>query len=85
MENPFEYKKPEWLIQIEREKRRAYREKKLGRPLGQHGGYRPGAGRKRKKQWTEQVKVNLTRLQKMLLDEMGGVEAGIQKLIDQHL
>lgn len=87
MESPFDYdnKKPDWVIEIEREKRRAYRAKRLGRPIGKHGGYRPGAGRPKVKKYTDEVKVNLTKIQRMLLEDMGGVEIGIQKLIEEHL
>ena len=49
MEDPFVYQKPEWLLEMEREKRRAARAKRLGRAIGSHGGSRKGAGRKRER------------------------------------
>lgn len=87
MENPFDYetKKPEWVVLIEREKRRAARAKRLGRAIGKHGGYRKGAGRPKTKVYTDEVKINLTNIQRMLLEDMGGIEIGIQKLIEEHL
>ena len=87
MENPYDFKPdtPEWFKEKQREKRRKYREKRLGRPIGKHGGNHPGAGRPRTKTYTHIVHVNLTRIQTMLLEEMGGIEYGLQRLIGEHL
>lgn len=85
-EDPFVYEKPEWLKQVEREKRRAARAKRLGRPVGTWGGRRKGAGNKKTRDWTHEVKVNLTRVQTQILEDMGkGVlRHGIQALINEH-
>jgi hypothetical protein len=87
MENPFDlpFKPPEWIKEKEREKNRARRAKRLGREIGKHGGYRKGAGRPKTKTYTHEVKVSLTRIQAMLLEDMGGIDIGIQKLIGEHL
>lgn len=87
MQDPFQYpdKPPEWFAEIKREKRRAYMEKYLGRPIGKHGGYRKGAGRKKEKPYTHLVGVQLTRIQVMLLEDKGGIGFGIQKLIEEYL
>jgi hypothetical protein len=86
IDDPFVYPdNPDWLILKKRELRRQYMERYLGRPIGKHGGYRPGAGRKKYKKFTHEVKVNLNNIQVMLLEEMGGIEVGIQKLIEEHL
>jgi len=88
-DSPFQYPDEEEANKIAiREKRREARAKRLGRPIGRHGGYRPGAGRKgisnRKYDFWIGVKVN--RVQRMLLEEEHGtVQAGIQALIDKNL
>ena len=46
IEDPFVYTKPEWLKELQREKRRAARAKRLNRVIGKWGGSRKGAGRK---------------------------------------
>ena len=86
LEDPFVYVKPDWLKEIEREKRRAARSKRLGRPIGTWGGRRKGAGNKKTRDWTHEVKVNLTRIQTQILEDMGkGVlRDGIQALINEH-
>ena len=53
IDDPFDYPEPfkpsqtPEKLELKAEKRRAYRAKRLGRPIGRHGGYRKGAGRKR--------------------------------------
>lgn len=86
-EDPFVYEKPDWLKEIQREKRRAVRAKRLGRPIGKHGGYRKGAGRKRKNPYDTIVYIKHTRIQKQILLDMGNgdLSAGVQKLIDENL
>jgi len=86
LEDPFVYVKPDWLKEIEREKRRAARSKRLGRPIGTWGGRRKGAGNKKTRDWTHEVKVNLSRIQTQILEDMGkGVlRDGIQALINEH-
>ena len=46
IEDPFVYSKPQWLIDHEREHRRKLREARTGKPVGQWGGKREGAGKK---------------------------------------
>ena len=86
LEDPFVYVKPDWLKEIEREKRRAARAKRLGRPIGKWGGRRKGAGVKKTRDWTHEVKLNLTRIQVQILEDMGkGVlRDGIQALINEQ-
>ena len=87
-EDPFKYSDapPEWLVDLKRQKARARREKKLGRPIGTWGGRRKGAGNKKTRDWTHEVKVNLTRIQTQILEDMGkGVlRDGIQALINEQ-
>ena len=87
LEDPFVYTKPEWLKLIQREKRRAARAKRLNRPIGKHGGYRKGAGRKRERPYDSQVYINHTRIQHQILMDMGNgdLSAGVQALINEHL
>jgi hypothetical protein len=65
-------------------KRRQAREKRLGRPVGQHGGKREGAGRKRIGIYN--IPLKLTRIQHaVLLEEgKGNLAFAIQKAIDKH-
>ena len=86
LEDPFVYVKPDWLKEIEREKRRAARSKRLGRPIGTWGGRRKGAGNKKTRDWTHEVRLNLTRIQVQILEDMGkGVlRDGIQALINEQ-
>jgi hypothetical protein len=87
MDDPFEYKKPEWLILKEREHRRNLRAKRLGREIGTWGGKREGAGTpKKKKEFTHEVGLNLSNIQVLLLKEMGkgSLNEGIMALINQH-
>lgn len=87
IENPFQY--PEegaFKRKKANEYQRRWKEKKLGRELGTWGGKRAGAGRPKTK--TEEVfKLNLNKIQKMNLKEIGDgdIERGIQRLIDKHV
>lgn len=88
LENPFKYsdEPPEWLVNKKRMQRRKRREKKLGRPIGEWGGSRPGAGRPRLK--TKQTfDLSINNIQRLLLEEIGGgdLTRGIQRLIDKHV
>ena len=84
---PFKPPKTEEQIEDLREKRRAYRAKKLGRPIGKHGGYRKGAGRPRVREWTHKVYLELDRIQVKLLEDIGGgdIHKGVQSLIERNL
>lgn len=92
-EDPFQYPEPFKSSQLpERrnelaERRRQKRAKKLGRPIGKHGGYRPGAGRKRARDYTHIAYVKLNRIQVLLLQELGNgdLHHGIQIAIERHL
>lgn len=86
MEDPFDYQKPDWLIEKEREKRREARAKKLGRPVGKWGGYRKGSGKKRKREFDFMVGIDVTRIQQKILEDMGqgSLQQGIQALINEH-
>ena len=72
-------------IRKEREKQRKLQEKiaKRGR-IGKRGGYRPGAGRKRRRPYDYTVGINVNTIQESLLKEMGNgdIRLGIQKLIE---
>lgn len=70
-----------------REKRRQYRAKKLGRPIGKHGGYRKGAGRPRTRTYTNRVYVTLDRIQTKILMDLGegNLSKGVQKMIERHI
>jgi hypothetical protein len=91
LEDPFDYPEPFKPQDIPekaeelREKRRAYRAKKLGRPVGKHGGYRPGAGRPRVREYTHTAYIKLDNIQVKLLEELGGGDLyhGIQKAIER--
>jgi hypothetical protein len=87
LEDPFDYQKPKWLVLEEREKRRAARAKRLGRPIGTWGGNRKGAGERYKKPYDSKVFINHTRIQHSLLLDLGNgdLNAGVQKLIDTKL
>ena len=87
IENPFVYPNgPEWLIDKKRQKRREKRAAKLGRPVGEWGGKRQGAGRPKEK-IPETFRLHLNNVQRLNLEELGnGVIAnGIQKLIDKYV
>ena len=87
IESPFKYPDgPEWLIDKKRQKRREKRAAKLGRPVGEWGGKRQGAGRPREKT-PETFRLQLNNVQRLNLEELGnGVIAnGIQKLIDKYV
>ena len=87
LEDPFDYKKPDWLVEKEREKRRAARSRRLGRPIGEWGGRRKGAGRKRERQYDHMVGINVNRVQEQILRDMGNgdLSAGVIALINEHL
>jgi hypothetical protein len=87
LEDPFDYQKPKWLVLEEREKRRAARAKRLGRPIGTWGGNRKGAGERYKKPYDSKVYIKHTRIQHSLLLDLGNgdLNAGVQKLIDTKL
>jgi len=87
MDDPFVYEKPEFIKQIEREKRRAARARRLGRPIGSWGGRRKGAGAKKVRDWTHEIRLNLTRIQVQILEDMGNgdIRAGLQALISEHI
>jgi hypothetical protein len=87
IEDPFVYTKPEWLKELQREKRRAARAKRLNRVIGKWGGSRKGAGRKRERPYDAMVYINHTRIQLQILLDMGNgdLNAGVQKLIDENL
>lgn len=92
-DDPFDYpqafKAPKTEEQLEdiKEKRRAYRAKRLGRPVGKHGGYRKGSGRKRTREWTHKIMVVLDSMQVKLLEDLGkgDLHRGVQRLIEQHI
>jgi len=87
LEDPFDYQKPKWLVLEEREKRRAARARRLGRPIGTWGGNRKGAGERYKKPYDSKVYIKHTRIQYSLLLDLGNgdLNAGVQKLIDTKL
>lgn len=85
-------KPPEWFTKPKSDRHRIYREKKLGRKLGQWGGKREGSGRKATKPKKNvvlglNVGFKLNRIQEMSLMEMGegDINKGIQALIDKYL
>jgi hypothetical protein len=87
MDDPFDYKKPEWLVLYEREKRRAARSKRLGRPIGTWGGKREKTGRPRTRDYTNIVKINITKVQELILIDIGNgdLNVGIERLINEHI
>lgn len=84
MQNPFVYDDPDWIKKQKALKRRLARQEKLGRPVGEHGGQRAGAGRRRKEEHTITVKLN--RIQQEVLEKEGHgkLSYGIQKLINKY-
>ena len=87
IESPFNYPEgPDWLIDKKRQKRREKRAAKLGRPVGEWGGKRQGAGRPREKT-PETFKLQLNNVQRLNLEELGNgnITLGIQKLIDKYV
>jgi hypothetical protein len=87
IESPFNYPEgPDWLIDKKRQKRRDKRAAKLGRPVGEWGGKRQGAGRPREKT-PETFKLQLNNVQRLNLEELGNgnITLGIQKLIDKYV
>lgn len=93
IDDPFDYPQPFKTPKTEekqkelRDKRRAYRAKKLGRPIGNHGGYRKGAGRKRTREWTHRAYLVLDRIQVKLIEDLGNgdLSNGIQELVRKHI
>ena len=91
LDDPFDYPEPFKASQIPEkrdelaQKRREYRSKKLGRPIGKHGGYRPGAGRPRVRTYTHIAYVLLDKIQVKLLEELGqgDLQCGIQQAIEK--
>jgi hypothetical protein len=61
--------------------------KRLGRPVGEWGGKRKGAGRPKYLPYNAIVKLQLNGVQKKMLSEMGNgiLAAGIEKLINEHM
>lgn len=91
LDDPFEYPEPFKYTEEKRqslaEKRREYRAKKLGRPIGKHGGYRKGSGRKKTRPWTHEVKLELQSIQVQLIKDMGqgDLDKGVQLLIEKYV
>lgn len=87
LEDPFQYEKPQWLVEKEREQRRAARARRLGRPVGKWGGARKGAGRKRLRVYDYMVGININRIQEQVLRDMGNgdLSAGVVALINEHI
>jgi hypothetical protein len=87
LEDPFVYEKPEWLILHEREHRRKLREARTGKPVGQWGGKREGAGKKKPREYSHLARLNITNVQQQILADMGkgDWEAGLSKLIDEEI
>lgn len=91
-DDPFQYPEPFKASELPEKKeqalnkRREYRAKKLGRPIGKHGGYRPGAGRPRVRNYTHMVPVLLDRIQIKLLEDLGqgDLYKGIQQAIERY-
>lgn len=89
-EDPFSQypdKPPEWFAEIERQKQRNKRSKRLGRPIGKHGGRRPGAGRPKEKKEEKPFNLVLNSIQEKSLLELGSgdLNKGIQVLVDKYL
>ena len=87
IEDPFVYVKPDWLVLHEREHRRKLKEARTGKPVGQWGGKREGAGVKKKKEYTHVARLNITNVQYQILSDMGqgDFEKGLNKLIDEEI
>lgn len=91
-DDPFQYPEPFKASELPEKKeqalnkRREYRAKKLGRPIGKHGGYRPGAGRPRTRPYTHIAYVTLDRIQLKLIEDLGqgNFNQGIQQLIERY-
>ena len=87
IDNPYDYEKPEWLTEKERQIRRDKRAKALNRPIGKWGGHRPGAGRPRVRNYDFMLGISMTNVQRMLLLEMGrgNLADGVNALIKEYL
>ena len=83
---PFKPAKTEEQIENLREKRRAYRAKRLGRPVGKHGGHRKGAGRKRVRNYNHVVYVLLDSIQEKLILDLGqgDMNKAFQQLAEKY-
>lgn len=92
IDDPFDYPEPFKPPQTKEQqddtkaKRRAYRAKKLGRPVGKHGGYRKGSGRKRTREWTHKVMLVLDSIQLKLVEDLGNgdLSNGVQELVRRY-
>ena len=82
---------PEWrLEQIYEEMQRKRKEElsaKLGRPVLDWGGKRPGSGRKKQIKTYVTFKLELNKIQQKVLAEMGegSIDKGILKLINENM
>jgi hypothetical protein len=87
LEDPFVYSKPQWLIDHEREHRRKLREARIGKPVGQWGGKREGAGKKKPREYSHLARLNITNVQQQILADMGkgDWETGLINLINEHI
>jgi hypothetical protein len=91
LDDPFDYPEPFKASKLpERqdelaERRRQKRAQKLGRPIGKHGGYRPGAGRKKTRNYTHIAYIKLDNIQVKLLEDLGkgDLHHGIQQAIER--
>lgn len=89
--SPFFQEDPHWdatraLIKKARRNaaQRRYKEKKQGKPFGQHGGARPGAGRPRKESHTITIKINRIQLAVLTEEGWGKLSDGIERLINKY-
>jgi len=87
IEDPFVYTKPDWLVMYEREHRRKLKEARTGKPVGQWGGKREGAGKKKPKEYTHLARLNMTNVQCQILADMGNGdwETGLNNLINEQI
>ena len=87
MDDPFDYKKPTWLILQEREHRKKLKEARTGKPVGQWGGKRVGAGKKKPKDYTHLARLTINNVQHQILADLGkgDWEVGLNKLIGEHI
>lgn len=82
---------PEWRLeqiwQDIQKKHKEERAKKLGRPVLDWGGKRPGSGRKKQVKTYVNFKLELNKVQQQVLAEMGegSIEKGILKLINDNM
>ena len=82
---------PEWrleqIYQQMEKKRKEELSAKLGRPVLDWGGKRPGAGRKKQIKTYVTFKLELNKVQQKVLAEMGegSIDKGILKLINENM